>query len=260
MIKKLAIGLALALLIIGIALWQAPARLVSTALVNATLSNGGAAEIKLLAPRGTLWNGSGQLLLNGKPVGDVSWQVQAGRLLALEAAAAWQVRNADYSLKGSAAFGRDNRINLRNLRGVVRQSFLRNALARYDIIPVGDLTIERLDITDLQLNEAGNWPRQVYAEGSAQWTGGPVSYRLAGQNSHIELPAMTAQISTPEGGWPTLEVSAQETGTLLMNGRLTPTGSAAIGITRGLTRLTGQPWPGSEPDHAIVLEVEEQLI
>lgn len=190
----------------------------------------------------------------------MSWQVQANRLFALEASAAWQVHSPDYSLEGIAALGRDNNLNLRNLNGIVRQSFLRHALARYDIIPAGDLTIDRLDITDLKLNEEGNWPSEIQAQGSARWTGGPVSYRLAGQNSHIELPAMAAQISTADGSWPTLKVTEQETGALLMTGRLTPSGSAAIGITRGLTRLTGQPWPGSEPDHAVVLEVEEQLI
>lgn len=252
--KKLAIGVLLALLVIGIALWQAPARLATNALAQ------GAGDIKLLAPRGTLWNGSGQLLINGESVGDVAWQVVPAKLLTLEAAVSWQVRNADYALQGLASLGQQETVNLRETSGVIRESFLRKTLQRYDIFPAGDLTIKTLDITNLQLNEAGNWPKNVHAEGLVQWTGGAVSYRLAGTDFDVNLPAMDAAVSTPKGGWPMLEVTEQETSALLMTGRLTPTGSAAIGITRGLTRLTGQLWPGSEPDHAVVLEVEEQLI
>lgn len=255
MIKKLAIGLVMALLVVGIALWQAPARLATNALANS-----GEQEIRLLSPRGTLWNGSGQLLVNGEPIGELNWQVQFGRLFALEAATAWQLNNTSYALQGVVALDSDNRIQLRGLNGRVRESLLRAALSPYDIMPAGDLTLERLDITDLRLNAKGNWPRQISAEGRARWTGGPVNYRLAGEDFAITLPAMQAQITTPTDAWPILEVTEQESGALLMTGRLTPNGGAAIGITRGFTRLTGQPWPGSEPDHAVVLEVEEQLI
>jgi len=249
--KKFAIGLLVILLLVTLAAWQAPARLATKALVQ-----GSAGEVNLLAPQGTLWNGAGQLLVNGELIGDVAWQFAPANLLQLEAAVHWQVRHSGYALKGLAATnltGAKRTLNLRGLAGVVRQAFLRSELARYDIRPAGDLTIEQLDITDLQLNEAG-------AEGHARWAGGPVSYRLAGNDFAITLPPMQAQIATEANAWPKLEVTEQATGALLLTGRLTPTGSAAIGVTRGLTRLAGQPWPGSEPDHAVVLEVEEQLI
>lgn len=258
MIKKLLIGVLVALLVIVFALWLAPARLITTA-----LAKGVAGDVKLLAPQGTLWNGAGQLLVNGSLIGDVAWQFAPSRLAALEAAANWQVSNPGYAVEGLAALnltGDNQTLHLRGLTGVVRQSFLRNSLARYDIQPAGDLTIENLDITQLQMNDAGNWPKQIHAQGSAHWSGGPVSYALGSNAFDLVLPAMQAQISTPSGAWPILEVFEQKTSALMLSGRLTPTGSAAIGITRGLTRLTGQPWPGSEPDHAIVLEVEEQLI
>ncbi len=256
--KKLAIGLLVILLLVTIVLWQAPARLATRA-----LAQGSAGDVNLIAPQGTLWNGAGQLLVNGELIGDVAWQFAPSRLLALEAAVHWQVRHSGYDLEGLAALdliGAKRTLNMRGLAGVIRQSFLRTELARYDIVPAGDLTIDQLDITDLQLNAAGNWPQQIHAEGSARWTGGPVNYRLAGSDFSISMPPVLAQITTLTNEWPKLEVTEQATGALLMTGRLTPTGSAAIGVTRGLTRLTGQPWPGSEPDHAVVLEVEEQLI
>ena len=140
---------------------------------------------------------------------------------------------------------------------------MRDALAIYDISPSGDLDVSNFDITNLRLNERMDWPAQIDVDGEVRWEGGPVRYRLAGQSFDIVLPPMLGRIESPQEGkdpgWPRLRVTNEEDGSLMMTGRLTPTGSAAIGITKGFTRLAGQPWPGSEPDHAVVLEVEEQL-
>ena len=274
--KKLLLALALIGLLLAIGIVMAPARLASNALEsafprqltatnlqqNAQTSAPGGLEIRLLGPSGTLWNGSGALLVNRQPIGNLSWQVQPGRLLSLEAAVDWQLDGDGFAAEGTAA-ARNQSYDLRNLRGTVSQALLRKFLGRYDIAPSGALTVDSLDITDLQLNERMNWPAQVTAAGTLKWTGGPVRYRLAGQTYDIDLPPMLGTISSsesgPHPGWPELLVTDANEGDLLITGRLTPTGSAAIGITRGFTRLAGQPWPGSEPDHAVVLEVEEQL-
>jgi glycine cleavage system H lipoate-binding protein len=36
-------------------------------------------------------------------------------------------------------------------------------------------------------------------------------------------------------------------------------GMATVGITKQFTKMLGEPWPGGEPDHAVVLEVGEKL-
>ncbi len=273
--RKVILALGFGLLLITLGLIFAPARLASTALEktfprapfgqnNLVNSQQGAApEIRLLGTTGTLWNGAGQLLVNRIPVGDLSWQVQGSRLLALEAAVDWQLTGEEFSAQGTAA-ARGDEFDLRAVQARLSEQFLRTTLGRYDIAPSGDLTIANLDITHLKLNEQQNWPSQVTASGDARWAGGPVRYRLAGQSYDIELPPMLGTIDSPQNsaqnpGWPKLKVTSEENAMLLITGRLTPTGSAAIGITKGFTRLAGQPWPGSEPDHAVVLEVEEQL-
>jgi len=274
--KKLLLALALGVLIIAVGVMFAPARLAANALERAfprapssptnLLQRGaapGAPEIRLLRTTGTVWSGAGQLLVNRIPIGDLSWRLQASGLLALEAAVDWQLEGEQFSAQGTAA-ARNNEFDLRAVRANLSEQFLQAALGRYDIAPSGNLTIANLDITNLRLNEQLNWPSQVTAVGEARWSGGQVHYQLAGQSYDIELPAMQGTIdSAPNNaqnpGWPQLKVISEEDAMLLITGRLTPTGSAAVGITKGFTRLAGQPWPGSEPDHIVVLEVEEQL-
>ena len=274
--RKIVLALLAVLFLIVLGLIFAPARLASTALEKAfprapfgqknlvrNQQAPTAPEIRLLGARGTLWNGGGQLLVNRVPIGELSWQLQPGRLLALEAAADWQLAAEEFSAQGTIA-SRGEEFDLRAVQAKLSEQFLRATLGRYDIAPSGDLSITDLDITHLKLNEQQNWPSQLTAAGDARWAGGQVRYRLAGQSYDIELPPMLGRIDSAPGdaqnpGWPELKVTSEEDAMLLITGRLTPTGSAAIGITKGFTRLAGQPWPGSEPDHAVVLEVEEQL-
>jgi len=277
--KKILYALAIGLLLICLGVVFAPARLAANALEkafprapfgqnkqNGLLQNANqtnAPEIRLLGPTGTVWSGAGQLLINRLPIGDLSWQVQPSRLLALEAAVDWQLKGTQFNARGTAA-ARGEAFDLRSVQATLSEQFLRANLGRYDIAPSGDLTITNLDVTNVKLNQQQNWPSQITASGDARWSGGPVRYRLAGQSYDIELPAMLGNIESPQNspqnpGWPKLKVTSEEDAMLLIVGRLTPTGSAAIGITSGFTRLAGQPWPGSEPDHTVVLEVEEQL-
>jgi|GEM_PF-606830 len=275
--RKLTLALVAVLLLIALGFVFAPARLASAALEKAfprapfgqasvvrSAPASSAPEIRLLGAQGTLWNGSGQLLVNRVPIGEISWQLQPGQLLALEAAADWQLTGEEFSAQGTVA-ARGKEFDLRGVQANLSEQFLRANLGRYDISPSGDLAISNLDITNLELNEQQNWPSRVTAAGDARWAGGQVRYRLAGQTYDIELPPMLGVIdSAPDDakntGWPQLKVTSEEDAMLLITGRLTPTGSAAIGITKGFTRLAGQPWPGSEPDHAVILEVEEQLL
>jgi hypothetical protein len=47
--------------------------------------------------------------------------------------------------------------------------------------------------------------------------------------------------------------------TPLLHAALADNGFVRVGVTKYLTAMLGQPWPGSDPDHAVVLEVEEQV-
>jgi hypothetical protein len=93
------------------------------------------------------------------------------------------------------------------------------------------------------------------ASGTASWSGGYVRYRLSGQSYSGDLPPLEAALGD---GLEAYVYPVQEQ-TPLIRAQLLSNGFAKIGITRLLTRLLNNPWPGSDADHEVVLEVEEQL-
>jgi hypothetical protein len=82
-----------------------------------------------------------------------------------------------------------------------------------------------------------------------------VTYLLSGKLYNSALPPMRALLG------PGPEAIAFATGdeTPLLLARLEPNGFAKVGVTKYLTKILGNPWPGGDPDHAVVLEVEEQV-
>lgn len=47
--------------------------------------------------------------------------------------------------------------------------------------------------------------------------------------------------------------------TPLLQAQLQDDGFAKVGVTKLLTKMLNRPWPGSDADHEVVLEVEEQV-
>jgi len=229
----------------------APARLLSNAVASAT------DNALLLQPKGSLWNGEARLLINKNAIGQLRWQFSPGALLRRQLAFRLQLFGDNFNLAGVAAVGYEA-FAFTQVQGVIEAPALQRALAIYDIAPTGTLVLDELHLSNIRL-EDNTALTAVTASGNAHWTGGAVNYRLAGRSNDIVLPPLTAVIATPNE-WPEMLVTAQDNAMPLITGRITPRGSIAIGITRGFTRLAGQPWPGSEPDHAVVLEVEEYLI
>jgi hypothetical protein len=56
-----------------------------------------------------------------------------------------------------------------------------------------------------------------------------------------------------------MTVYAVDDSTPLLLAHVTQDGMASLGITKQFTKRVGQPWVGGEPDHAVVLEVAEDL-
>jgi hypothetical protein len=95
-------------------------------------------------------------------------------------------------------------------------------------------------------------------KGELSWTGATVSYRLGQITNHVVLPALTGFVYSSTGQ---PEMTAYEAAhdTPLLLSRVAADGWVTIGITKRFTQLLGQPWTGSDADHAVVLEVQEQL-
>jgi len=240
MIKTLVIGLLLFLLF---AIVFAPASLLRT-LVPAS------SGVELLEPSGTLWDGAADLYLAGQPAGRLGWDFDAATLL--RGALGYDVALAgpEHDLTGA--------VNLypgageATLQGRASAGFANRWLTAYDIAIAGELTFREAHVRipyDFAVTGSGS------SSGNLAWTGGPVRYILSGRSYAGDLPPLVAYLG--EG----LEtVVIPENGqTPLLRAEILPNGFARIGVTKLLTRLAGNPWPGSHADHEVVLEVEERL-
>ncbi len=239
MIRTVSIG---ALLFVVFAVAFAPA-----SLLRAPLSGSGA---DLLQPAGTVWKGSADLYLAKQGAGRISWRFRP--LTLLQGALGYHVdlTGADHDLRGTVRLRPGTAEAV--LDGHAASAFANRWLAPYDIVIAGDLTLQNLQLRvpyDLEQSRGGS------AAGSVSWAGGPVRYRLSGRDHSARLPPLVAYLGDgleavvfPEGGQ-----------TPLLRARLQENGFLWIGVTKMMTRLAGNSWPGSHPDHEVVLEVEEQL-
>lgn len=236
-------------LVIGIVLFVAFAvALAPAALVRTVLP--AEAGVALLDPQGTLWDGTASLYLGGQPAGRLDWNFRPVTVLQGELGYAFELTGPEHALTGAVGVGAGAGSLV--MSGRAAAAFVNRWLAPYDIAITGDLMFESVELHvpyDYAVSGAGR------AGGNATWPGGPIRYRLGGTGYAGSLPPLVAYLG--EG----LEavVYPQDGQTPLLRAELLPDGFVKIGVTQLLTRLAGNPWPGSHADHEVVLEVEEQL-
>jgi hypothetical protein len=221
----------------------APASLVKTAierLPGATLSD----------VRGTLWSGSGELSFEGRPLGALTYRFKPLDLVL--ARASYDATLVSDTVDLTARLSATVAAALAELSGRVDSAALRELLGRYDLVIGGTFETRQLSIVQ-------PWTRGIpNVTGELRWTGAPVSYRLGTVTHRITLPPLTGFIDSAAGQ---AEMTAYESNrdTPLLLARVGDDGWVTIGITKRFTQLLGQPWAGSDADHAVVLEVQEQL-
>jgi hypothetical protein len=204
--------------------------------------------IDLLQVQGSLWRGSGELFVEGRPLGTLRWNHRA--ITILQGSLGYDIDwfGADHRVSGQLKLG-PGRWRVQGT-GNVDAPFLNRWLAPYDIAMSGRVELDAVTLS-AGYREIGHG----IASGSARWDGGPVRYRLAGQDYAGQLPPLTAFL----GDGLEAVVYPEDGQTPLLRLTLQDDGFVRIGVTRMLTRLLGNPWPGSQQDHEVVLEVEEQL-
>jgi hypothetical protein len=234
--KAIVIGTALFLVIL---IARAPAGLVGRLLPDA-------APVRLLEASGTLWSGDADLLVQSRPVGRLIWSFKPVTLFRGRIGYDLSLAGEQIRLDGQAATGTGNAEAA--LAGSVGGDFVSTWLAPYDIELQGEFELmdTQMHLTDRRLNEVA---------GTITWTGGDVTYVLSGRRYRTTLPPMRAEL----GPGPEAVAFAEGDATPLLHAELTPDGFAKIGVTKYFTKLAGNPWPGGDPDHAVVLEVEEQV-
>ena len=232
------------LALLGFVVYSAPATLLA-----AVLGDIGAA--RLTQVQGSIWDGAAAAEYGGQSLGALTWRFDASGLAKGQAVFDWQLADTGHALSGSA------RLGLAGMHcqatGTVRGAAMRRILARYWIEAEGDIGILRIgaDLTyDLH-------PKNMVGELS--WNGGEVRYRLAGEHHQMVLPPLTGVLET-DNAEPALTVFGEGVPAPLLHVRLGADGWLDIGVTKMLTQMAGFPWPGNEPDHAIVIDVSERLI
>ena len=208
-----------------------------------------------MAPTGTLWRGQGELIAAAAPVGVLNWSFRPADLLRGVAGIDWRLVAADYDLTGTA--DQSTATVAVSVSGVVTSAAINSTLAPYLIGIAGDVTVDDVTV------EVGSPPVAPFdfaeADGQLHWQGGVVTYDLAGERQRVTLPPLRATLELRDGR-PSATVTETDSTTPLIVAQLLANGYVKVGMTRRFTVLVGNPWPGSDPDHVVVLEVEEQLL
>jgi hypothetical protein len=199
---------------------------------------------------GTIWRGRAHLLLRGTDLGDVRFAFSPADLLRLRLGYRVELNGSATDIAARVSAGWSGWTLVAD--GTIDLALLRAELARYDLVIPGVLTLAGLE---LDARYGATLPN---ARGEARWDGGTVRYTLGGRTSESALPPLTGFVDST-AGHPQMTVYATDDATPLLLARVTADGMASVGITKQFTKRVGQPWPGGDEDHAVVLEVSEDL-
>jgi len=199
---------------------------------------------------GSLWRGSGHALYRGVDLGAIRFTFAPADLLRLRLGFDVAARGPALDVGGHLSAGFAGYA----LSGAGNADFslARDFLARYDLRVPGELTISQIAV------EGRYGARLPSAEGEVQWSGGDIGYRFGGEARSAVLPPLAGIIDSAKG-YPQMTVHARDDSTPLLLTHVEPDGMATVGITKQFTKLVGQTWMSSEPDHAVVLEVAEKV-
>jgi hypothetical protein len=234
-----------ALLFLGFVIAFAPAGILERLLEENT-------QAELTDTRGTLWHGQAQLLVNKHHIGALSWDFAPLSLLGLAPRYDWQLTAEDKRMQGSAALSFAQAEAA--AQGSLDADAINPTLRAYDIFIGGHFDVQPTHVAVLTENRV-----VTELDGALNWSGGLVRYTLSGIMRETTLPSMSAILSMNDSGMPQAVVYATGEQAPLMLVSLHDNGFAKVSITKLFTKLLGNPWPGSDPDHAVVIEVEEQI-
>jgi len=213
--------------------------------------------VELQSPTGTLWRGSADLYLADLPAGLVDWSFRPATILKGSLGYHVRLTGPDHALTADVAAA-PSRITL-SAEGSFDSQYLNPWMAPYEIGLGGEIRLDDVALSVFtavsERDAASPALAPGEASGSLHWTGGNVRYRLSGQSYSGNLPPLVAVLGEGLEAY----VYPRDEQTPLLRAQLLDNGFIKIGITRLLTRLLNNPWPGSDADHETVLEVEEQL-
>jgi len=234
------------LLVMAFAVAFAPAALIRHALP-------GAAGIELVAPAGTLWNGQALALIDGRSAGTIGWRMAPVTLLQGALGYHIDLDGPGHAIEAQLRL-RPATVEIR-LQGGADANAFNDWLSVYEIQLSGHFTFDNVTIkAPYRLDQHQDLTGA--ASGTLTWSGGTVHYRLAAEPYRGDLPPLEATF----GAGLEAIVRARGNATPLLFIGILNNGHIRLGMTKLLTKMLNNPWPGREADHEVVLEVEEQLL
>lgn len=208
------------------------------------------APVTLLNARGTVWQGQAEVVANGRGIGSLRWSVHPLALLTLKVSADWQLDQTLAQLYGQATLQQALSVSA---TGDIQAHAVNEWLDPYDIYLEGHFQVVDV-VARIDQNEAFE-----DLTGTLNWSGGLVRFTLSGMLYERHLPPMVTSLTMHEGQ-PRAVVVAEGDSTPLMIVQPGIPGYIRIGITKRFTQMLQRPWPGNDPDHTIVVEVEERVL
>jgi general secretion pathway protein N len=200
--KKIILGLALLLVIIGIGVLTLPARVAAGWLVQAK------PELSLEQVDGTWWRGQAERVrVRGIAIGQLSWQLQLSSLLLLSPVVDLQLRDATSQLAAEVTRHASGAVSVANLQADVDAAWLAPALGIPMLRPTGRL---RADLAELAVASNGLPER---ARGQLRWEDAGVTGMAQAQFGGLQLDLNTTDrikgTIRPLGNKPALEATGQ---------------------------------------------------
>jgi hypothetical protein len=196
---------------------------------------------------GTLWQGEGDLYVRSEPLGRLQWDVHPATLLEGALGGDFALTDAHHELRGTADVGL-NRTFTVDVSGKVGAQTVNRWLEPYDMTISGTINLSSTLLTfdAVTLRDAG---------GAVDWEGGSITYPAGNGIQSSILPPLRATL----GPGPAAIITTRDDAAPLVTAELFDNGIAKVGVTARMTRLLDLSWTETEPDSAVVLEVEEQV-
>ena len=208
-------------------------------------------DVHLLDARGTVWNGSAQLVVPGTNLGELRWAIVPQRLLRANLAYDISLDSPSLQVQGKLVRGWSKTSLVANAE--VKSSIVNSILLHYEMKISGSIQIEGMDLRVNGRNEINS------LAGTVRWDGGKSRYRTGDETKEIVLPPMVGEFSTTEGDVILTAVNSHNE-TELLNARLEAgSGWLHIGLTRQMFELVQMPWDSTGPAGAEVFKVSRQI-
>lgn len=208
-------------------------------------------EVHLLDARGTVWNGSAQLVVPGANLGTLQWSIVPQRLLQAKLTYNISVDSPSLQVHGTLAKGLAKTSLVADAE--VQSSIVNSILLHYEMKISGSIQIEDVNLLINGKNKISS------LAGTVRWNGGKSRYRAGDETREIDLPPMVGKFDSTEGDVILTAVDGYDD-TELLNARLeASSGWLHIGLTRQMFELVQMPWDSQGSASAEVFKVSRQV-